>query len=152
LAEQMSVPFGLFKVELGNGAGSEVFTAPCALRSKGIQFQGQQSEVYLLDCADPDAASWATRNITGQSATMSGAGTVDPEDLDVWRVWFESAAKKNIRVGPRLTLAQGGGYWQGPFIITNFSITSNKDDNGGLATFEVEMQSAGKVVWVPASA
>jgi hypothetical protein len=152
MAQQKTVKFGLFKVELGNGGDPETFAAPCALRSKGIQFQGQSSEVYLLDCEDPDAASWASRNITGQSATMTGAGTVDPDDLSLWWDWFNSAAAKNIRIGPRLPLASGGGYWQGPFIVTNFAITSSKDDNGGRATFELEMQSSDPIAWVPASA
>ena len=152
MARQGSVKFGLYKVELGNGATpTEVFAAPCALKSKTFELTAQNSEVYLLDCADPDAASWAERNVTGLSATGGGAGTIDPEDYDVWRDWFLSAEPKNIRIGPRTGVMNGGGYWQGPFICTSLSEASAKEDNGGLATFEVEFMSASDIAWVPAT-
>lgn len=152
MAQQASVKWHQFVVKLGDGGGSEVFTAPCALISRGLQFAGQTSEVYLADCEDEATAGWAARNITGKSATISGSGSLDPDDLAMWWDYFNGSQPKNVQVHHVLSLANGGGYWQAPFILPTFNQTGGRDDNGGVVSFEVEMMSAGACIWTPAAA
>lgn len=152
MAQQDSVAFQLFDIRLGDGEESESFTAPCALRSRGLTLQANNSEVALLDCNSPEAASWMTRNVVSQMATISGSGSLDPGDLATWWAFFNGAAAKNVRMYVDISLARGGGYWQGPFILTNFAMTGSRDDSGGVVTVEIEMMSAGQVTWTDAAA
>lgn len=152
MAQQKSVPFQLFDIRLGDGEAPETFTAPCALRSRGMNLTANNSEVALLDCSSPEAASWMTRNVVAQMASISGSGSLDPDDLSTWWEFFNNAAAKNVQVHVDKALADGGGYWQGPFILTTFNMTGSRDDNGGVVSFEVELMSAGRVTWTDAAA
>lgn len=152
MAQQKSVSWHLFDLRLGNGASPEVFTAPCALRARTFNLVSNNSEIALLDCDTPAAASYMTRNVVSQSATMGGSGTLDPDDLGTWWDFFNGAVAKNVRMYVDKALADGGGYWQMPAILTSFNMASSRDDNGGLVTVEVEILSAGAVTWVDAAA
>lgn len=135
-------------IQLGNGAGPEVFTAPCALTTKGINFAAATNDQNVPDCDDPDAPTWTERVISALSAGVSGSGTLALESLETWREWFLSALEKNIRVKVDALAADGGGYFAMSAVLTSFNIGGNQ---GELATIEVEIQSNGEVTWVDAT-
>ena len=139
-----------FLIQLGDGAEpTEVFVAPCALTSKGINFSAETNDFNVADCEDEDAAVWTERVVSALSAGVSGSGTLATESLDLWEDWFLSAAAKNIRVKIDTTLAKGGRHYAMSAVLTSFNITAN---TGELAQIEVEIASNGEVVSVPASA
>lgn len=133
-------------VELGDGAEPEVFTAPCALNTKGINFTGTVNEVSVPDCDAPDDPLWVERVINTLSGTVTGSGTLALESYDIWRDWFMSGVERNIRVRLNVPSASGGGYYETRAVLTTFNTTGNQ---GELATIEIEAQSSGEVVWVP---
>lgn len=152
MATQKSVKWSTFDIRLGDGATPiEAFTAPCALRTRGLQFTAETTEVALLDCTTPDQASWMKRNTISNSGTMTGSGTLDPDDLSLWWTWFTSAVEKNVRMYVDIPAGDGGGYWEGPFLLTSLNNTGGRDDGGGVVQIEVEMMSAGEVTWVAAT-
>lgn len=152
MAPPTSLGWHLFKIQLGQGDGPpETFDQPCALTSKGIQFSGNMSEVFIPDCATPESANWAARTTTGQSATISGDGTLDMADLSAWWEWFNGASGKNTRVQLDIAGASGGGYWEGSFKVSSLNFTGARDDNGGYAAIQVELMSDGPVTWVDAT-
>lgn len=138
-----------FLIMLGNGAGTEVFAAPCALNSKGINLSADTNDTNIPDCDTPDAATWTGRVISALSAGVSGSGTLALESLATWRTWFLSAASKNIRVKVDVPLADGGGHFAMAAVLTSFNLGANQSE---YATIEIEIQSDGGVTWVPASA
>ena len=138
-----------FLIQLGDGAGSESFVAPCALTAKGINFSAESNDFNVPDCDDEDAAVWTERVVSALSAGVTGSGTLATESLDLWEDWFLSAAAKNIRVKIDKPLASGGRHYAMSAILTQFNISAN---TGELATIEIEIASNGEVVSVPAAA
>lgn len=138
-----------FLIEVGNGADPEVFGAPCALTTKGINFSGSANEFNVPDCDDPDAATWTDRVVGALSAGVTGSGTLAMEALATWRTWFLSAAGKNIRVTLNVPQASGGGYFAMSAVLTGLNLGAELK---GLATIEVTIASDGEVTWVPAGA
>lgn len=127
---------------------TNVYVAPCALTTKGIDFGAETNDFNVPDCSDPDAPTFTERVVSALSAGISGSGTLAMESLATWRVWFDSGLEKNIRVKLDTTLAEGGGYWQMGAVLTSLNISGNQ---GELATVEVTIASNGAWTWTAAS-
>lgn len=152
MATQKTVAWFNAKLLLGDGVTpNEGFTAPCALRTRGINFESTQSETAPLDCLDESIPVGMKRVTVTKTATISGTGVVDPDDLATWRAYFTGGAAKNVRFQVAIPLADGGGYWQGPFILRVFELTAERDGEGVVA-FSLELISAGDITWTDASA
>ncbi|ORE90631.1 hypothetical protein ATO13_21966 [Stappia sp. 22II-S9-Z10] len=133
-----------FVVKLGDGDSPEVFAAPCGLTSKGFQGTTTNNEYYPVDCDDPAAATDAVRSVYGKSRTITGEGQIKSGVVATWDDWYESAEAKNCQVHLVVPAGDGGVYWQGPFILSNFTINGARDGEGILMV-SVEMQSAGPI-------
>lgn len=142
MAAGTSTSFGNFLIKLGNGAGPEVFAAPCGLTTKGFNQTANVQETTVPDCADEDAAAYIERDVDTLSSEISGSGVMTSEAFTTWRVWFASAASKNCRIYPN---GATGGYWQGAFILTAFNLTAQR---GQKVNVDVTMQSDGAYTWV----
>lgn len=151
MAQQTTLEWHDLVIKLGDGASTEVFAAPLALRSRGLESSATTSEAVPMDDTTTSTVMWTLRNVTGLSQTVSGEGLLDPTDYDTWRNWFMGGAKKNIRIEYEIAAASGGGYYQGSFVLTAMSETGDRDANGGLVSISVTMQSAGAVTWTDAS-
>jgi len=135
---------------LGGGeTPTEVFTAPCALTTKGIAFSADTADSNIQDCASPDAPTWVARVSRSLSAEVTGAGRLALESFDEWRIWFLSGAAKNIRVKVDVPLASNGGHFAMAAVLTGFSVSGSEDD--GKIGVDVTMVSDGAVTWVPAA-
>ncbi|MDB5597378.1 MAG: hypothetical protein JWM36_4339 [Hyphomicrobiales bacterium] len=132
---------------VGNGAGTEVFAAPCGLTSRGINFSKSTNDVTVPDCDDPDAPAWTERVAQSLSGTISGKGILAMEAFETWREFFFSTATKNVRIKLDTTLANNGGYFEGKFHCTTFNVTG---DIGNKIQVDIELQNDGEVVWVDA--
>lgn len=132
-------------IQVGDGATpTEVFSAPCGLNAKGINFGKETNDVTVPDCLDPDAPAWVERIATSFSGTVSGSGLLAQEALDTWREFFQSTDTKNCRI---LLDGAGWGHWAGAFHCTTFNVTG---ELGGKVQVEVELLSDGEVTWVDA--
>lgn len=134
---------------LGDGATpTEVFTAPCALTTKSINFSATTNDQNVPDCDDPDAPTVTERVVAALSAAVTGNGTLAMESFDEWRDWFDSGAAKNIQVKVDATAANNGGYWSMSALLTTFNVGGNQ---GELATIEVGIVNAGAWTWTDAT-
>jgi predicted secreted protein len=133
-------------IMIGDGAGSEVFTAPCGLTTRGINFSKETNDTNIPDCDDPDAPAWAGRDVVSLSGSVSGSGILAKEALATWRGFFFSTEPKNCRV--MLDGGTGWGYWAGSFHCTTFNVTGELGDK---VQVEIELQNDGEVTWVATS-
>lgn len=130
---------------VGDGASPEVFTSPCGLTSRGINFSKETNDVTVPDCDDPDAPAWTERVARALSSTVSGSGILAMEALPAWREFFFSTATKNVRIRVDVDAASNGGYWEGAYHCTTFNVTGEIGDK---IKVEVELQNDGEILWV----
>lgn len=131
-------------IQIGDGASPEVFTAPCALASKGFNRTAATNDFNVADCDDPDEPTWTERVKGALSAGISGSGTLAKESLDLYEEMYASRDSRNIRVV--IDYAVGPRTYQGRFHLTNFNLTGDDD---GLIQVEIELSSDGEVATVP---
>ncbi len=136
-------------IKLGDGATPELFTAPCGLNTKGINFSKEMNDTPVPDCDDPDAPAWTERAVTTLSAQVSGDGILSMADLDTWWEFNTSTISRSAQViiavdAPNASL---GGQWEGKFLMSSFNVTG---EQGNKVQIAVDMLSDGEIVWVPA--
>lgn len=138
------------KLLMGDGAspGPEVFTKFCGLTAKSINFQSNTNEFFVPDCDDPDAPAWRELTKSGRFVSMSGSGLLDMNALEDYQAAYDNDDAGNFRFQIDVPVLSNGGYWQGPFMLTNFQVTGN---DGELATVEITLESSGAVTWTPAA-
>jgi hypothetical protein len=136
-------------VLLQQNGSPTTWEAPCSINTnREFTIEAAVSEVPEVDCDDPDAPSWVARAVETLSAGLSGAGTLDTPDFEQWRDWMLSAEEKEIRIKLDVPLADGGGWFQGPFLITSLGLGK---EGKGFTTFSCELQSAGEITWTDAN-
>lgn len=136
-------------VQIGDGASPEVFTYDCLINTeRGIEFSSDMQEFVVPDCLDPEAPAWKETVKDGLSAAISGAGMLHTSSVETWFNWFKSKDTKNVRVKVDVAGADGGGYWQGAFHLSNFGITGNRKEK---STASVSLVSSGEVTWTDAA-
>lgn len=151
MTQQKTARWHELDIRLGDGQSSESFVAPCALRTRSIAFEKQTSEAAPLDCESPETTAWMVRTAISKGGTISGSGLLVPDDLSTWRSFFFVEEEKNVRMAINKPLADGGGYFQGPYILTRFELNGERDGEG-LVAISVELTSAGLIAWTDASA
>jgi hypothetical protein len=137
-----------FFFRIGNGLTVETFVAPCAFTGRALDFAGDTVDTTVPDCDDVDAPVYVERVLSTKSATVTGEGVLSMGDLAMWRAFFEARESRNCRIVFDLTGAQGGGYYQGKFILTKFTPSSERS---GKTTISVELKNDGDVTWVNAA-
>jgi hypothetical protein len=151
MAPVPSVTGSKLRVNIGDGASPEVFTADCLINtSRGIKFQSDTNQTIMPDCDNPDDPAWKSVTKDGLSATITGAGRLYTASVSDWYDWFNGDDSKNVQFDLNVPLAKGGGYWQGAFKLTDFEVTS--DGNKEQSTCNVTLISDGPVAWVDAVA
>ena len=137
-------------VQIGDGEVSEVFAADCLINAeRGIQFTTETNEVIVPDCTTPTDPAWKDTFKDGLSASISGSGLLHTTNAySLWYAWLISADPTNVRVNlsGKIT-AEGGGYWEGAFHLTSFSISGERN---GYSTAEISMVSHGALTWTAA--
>lgn len=146
MAKPVTERFGNFLLRVSAGASPDVFSAPCGLTSRGIEFSMSTGETIVPDCASEDAVAWVERTMNAASAQISGSGVLAMDSLDEWRSWFEAAEPRTVQVHLQNTTANNGGYWQGDFVLTSFQITGER---GGKVQVSISAVNDGKVTWHP---
>lgn len=150
MAKPTTASWSKFLVLVGDGAGPEVFTAPCALTAKGLDISADTSDSNVPDCSDPDLPSWVERVVRGLSGTISGSGRLALGTASsMWRAWALNGSAKNVRIKIDVPLANDGGYFAGSFLLTRFRLTGNESD--GKIGVDVTLVSDGPLTWTAAS-
>lgn len=135
-------------ISLGDGAATEVFTAPCGLTTRGITFTKNLNDTTVPDCDDPDAPAWIERSVESFTGEVTGSGVLATEAYPTWRTRFLASVSGNVRIGLSVPLAQNGGWWAGKAHISSLAITG---DLGEKVQVAVTITSDGVWTWVPAA-
>ena len=148
MAKPTTVNASKMIIKVGDGATpTEVFTAPCGMTTKGINFTKDVNEVNVPDCADPDAPAWKERAVVAMSAEISENGILDMESLDTWQDLLDDGLSRNFQIWLDVPAAEHGGHWDGKFLLTGFNVTG---EQGNKVQVAITTQSDGPVVWTPA--
>lgn len=135
---------------IGDGGSPEVFSPMCGISQKGLQQSRQTSDTVDWDCADPDATPITIRDINQADWSVSGSGLLHRPALATVQSAYDTTDPVNFRV--IFDEASGDevidGYYEGPGVITDFSITGN---NGEYIQISLTIQGAGKLNFVPNS-
>lgn len=143
MAAAATFRFSGYRVLLGDGASPEVFTAPCGFTERSFSINRELAETNTPDCADEDAPSWLERDVTSQSATISGQGVLEATALPQWIEKLGTTESFNARV----ELWREGtkvGTWAGAFQLETFETSGTK---GERVTVNVTMQSDGAITY-----
>lgn len=135
-------------VQIGDGGSPETFVHDCLINTdRGIQFQSNTTDSLVPFCDEPESPGWLERSKDGLNATISGAGMLHTTSVKDWFLWYKSDDTKTVRVRVNVTGANGGGWWQGEFLLTEFQVTGQRKEK---ATVSVTLLSSGEVTWTDA--
>lgn len=131
-------------IKVGDGGTPEQFAHPCSINTtRGIQFTAETNDSTIPDCDNPDAIAWVGRDKKSLSATITGQGTLNAADQDIFFDWFESEDTQNVKVADTITGANGGRIYTGAFHLTQFEKTGTV---GEKVTVNITLVSDGPVV------
>lgn len=113
-------------VKIGDGGSPETFAHPCSINAeRGIQFSAETRNNNVPDCDDPEAVVWQGTEKSSLSCTITGSGTLNASDQDIFWGWYESELTKNVKVYTNISGATGGRIYTGAFHLTQFELTGN---------------------------
>ena len=149
MTQATTIRFGRQAILIGDGATPvEAFAAPCGLTSLTKTTNVETNTVNIPDCTDPDLSSWLGIDEISRQIQLSFGGILNVESLQLWQEWDLAGGYKNVRWFRDLDLADGGGYLQGPALLTAFEETGEEKQRyqiSGTITFD------GKPTWTDAA-
>lgn len=147
MAQPTTAKFGKMLIELGDDATPPVYSAPCGFTSKGVTLSKNLSEVNIPDCTNPDDPIWVGRDVTSQSATITGDGVAAGESLGDWDDAFMATDPVPMRVTVEFE-GLGTKVIEGLFHVDSEAITV---EAGGRVNLAINAQSDGAItaVWTP---
>lgn len=151
MAKPRTLSFANFKVLLGDGSSPEMFAAPCGFTQKALTLTAANSGTVVPDCDDPEAPAWEEKGVTSLSAQITGQGVLSMASLSVWREWWSSGLAQNVRLLYDDTGANGGGYWEGPALLTSIGDSVQLSSNGNKVQTSITIDSAGAWTWTDAA-
>jgi hypothetical protein len=149
MAQPSTAKFGNMLIEIGDDATPPVYAAPCGFTSKGITLSKNLSEVNIPDCDNPDDPIWVGRDVTSQSATITGEGVAAGESLPDWNDAFMSTDPVPMRVTVEYE-GVGSKVYEGKFHVDSEAITV---EAGGRVSLAINATSDGAITsaWTPAT-
>lgn len=132
---------------VGDGATDEEFTAFCGINAKTINFQTNTNERFLYDCETPTNVPWRKLTKSGRFVSITGTGELDSSVLERYQEAYNANDPVNAQFSIGVAALDGGGYWSGAFMFTNFEVVAT---NGELVTVSITLESSGAVTWVDA--
>lgn len=142
------VPFSKFVILIEDPANPGQFKAPCGFTSRSMKIDKDIVETTTPDCDDEDAAVWTERAAQTKSMEISGEGMFAAEDIARWRAFALADVSWSCQVKIDLFRAQGGGYWEGKFVLSSFENTGERKNH---VMFNMTLQSDGEIVWTDAA-
>jgi hypothetical protein len=126
MAQATTIRGSQLTIRIGDGGDPEAFAHPCSINSeRGIQFAAETRNNNVPDCDDPEAVVWQGTEKSSLSCTITGAGTLNASDQDIFFDWLESEDPKNVKVYDGISGASGGRIYTGAFHLTQFDKTGN---------------------------
>lgn len=148
MALATTIKFGTQALLIGDGQSPEVFTAPCGITTLNKATNVDAQTTAIPDCDDPDLPAWLAVDEISRQLVVSGSGTIALESLPMWDLWDRTGGFKNVRWYRNLTAINGGGYLQGPALLTQWEENAEARRR---YTFNFAVTFDGKPVWTAAS-
>ena len=129
----------------GNGASpTELFTPICGITTRKIVDQVQHTDQYIRDCALPESVPFRRVGITGESWDLSGTGLIDRNNLAALQASMGKTGNWRFVLGQPVGDPIYGGYYAGPFNLTQLGITGTDAD---FAQIDITLLSDGAVTF-----
>lgn len=124
MAQAKTITFGKAVVLLQDLDESALaFFAPCAIETLSMTINVESNTTNIPDCSDADLVAWLTTDIVSMQMTIEGEGALDTDAMKEWQDWYhtENGLERQVRFFKNLTALNGGGYYQGPAVLTAYS-------------------------------
>ena len=72
------------------------FAQPCALTTKGFNFQTNTNEFFVPDCANPDAPAWRKIAKSGRFISTNGSGLLSFGDLPNYQADYDNDLSSSV--------------------------------------------------------
>jgi len=129
-------------IKIGDGAGSEAFTAIAGLNSKSITINNSAIDVTTPDATTPGGALWASSLNGLKSLSISGDGIFLDESAQEGRL-NTIAMEANPVANFELVVPDFGTY-SGEFRVTSLEFGGETE---GATTFSLSLESNGTVTY-----
>jgi hypothetical protein len=130
-------------VLMGNGAGPEVFSPLCGVRSKSLDQVIETSDDYIRDCADPTDVPTRSIVATGEHWDLPYSGVLNRAQLADMQAAVGQYKNYRFEIAQPAGDAVYGGYYAGRAMMTRLRIVG---DDGTNAQIEGTILSDGP--WV----
>ncbi len=135
-------------LKIGDGATpTEAFTLICGIMAKTVTLSSSVVENKIPDC-DESKPMTIFRNIDDNTMEVTASGTLDvtPASFGKLRAWKASSGSKNIQLIIDKPSDEGGGMWEGSFVMPTLKFDVKHAD---ITSFDLTLQSNGVVTWTP---
>ena len=129
-------------IKIGDGAGSEAFTAIAGLNSKSITINNSSIDVTTPDATTPGGALWASSLNGLKSMSISGDGIFLDESTQEGRL--NTIAMQADPVANFELVVPDFGTYSGEFRVTSLEFGGETE---GAATFSLSLESNGTVTY-----
>ena len=129
-------------IKIGDGAGSEAFTAIAGLNSKSITINNSAIDVTTPDATTPGGALWASSLNGLKSMSISGDGIFLDESAQEGRL--NTIAMQADPVANFELVVPDFGTYSGEFRVTSLEFGGETE---GAATFSLSLESNGTVTY-----
>ncbi len=129
-------------IKIGDGAGSEAFTAIAGLNSKSITINNSSIDVTTPDATTPGGALWASSLNGLKSMSISGDGIFLDESAQEGRL--NTIAMQADPVANFELVVPDFGTYSGEFRVTSLEFGGETE---GAATFSLSLESNGTVTY-----
>lgn len=129
---------------LGDGQSPEDFVHPCSINAaRDVTFEKNLNDDVGLDCDDPDAVTWVTRDAVSKSCTVEGNGKLALQDLELFEEWFNADDSREARV---VVDVAGGRQYGGRWHCSNFRLGG---DRGAKVEVSITLVNDGEITMGP---
>lgn len=147
MAQAKTMRFGDTFILLGGVLIGDAYVAPCGFTTIAMTVNVETSTTNIPDCSDPDLESWLAIDAVSKQMVLSGEGVMDTDAWAVWRAWMHAGGTRYGRWVRDLTGANGGGYFQGPMLLTGYD---ENGERGQRWQGNIEVTFDGKPTWTAA--
>lgn len=130
-------------------AGLTGFVIICGLNTKSLTHQVNTNDEAVRDCEQPEQVPWRVVNTTSQQKDMSGTGLHNRAQTNVIRAIFGQSLPYRIIEGEPGADLVSQGYWEGPFVFTNWQEGATDGTN---VSSQMTWVSDGQVDWISSTA
>lgn len=149
MAQPTTLKFGKLKIEIGDGASPEVFSAPCGFTQKAFNRTKTLNEVQVPDCDDPDAPVQVERDVASITWAITGQGVLAGEAVAMWDKFFDSTDSRNVKITEEFAAPIGNVVWIGKAHLESYDKAAQV---GQRVTANVSLQGDGALTRTPALA